>query len=78
MVLKWKPFLAMGRKKIQVSFDEAGQNATFSVRRLRVEKQGTARPGQNFTLSQPASVQYIRDAYEFPSNETVAAITWDA
>ena len=69
----------LAAKKIVITFAVAAKTPagrqTFSKFRLRVDQvsRDGLRPGQNFTLVEPATAQLVRDAYEFPASGGKAA-----
>ena len=75
--------LNMNAKTIAITFGATvPATATFKTYRLRVDKvsRDGLRPGQNFTIAEPASAKVVRSAYQFPAAaggaKTTATITW--
>ena len=68
--------LDMDARSIEIEFEDA--NATFTARRLRLNKEGLTRPGQNFRASRPSSVSVARGAFEIPVAVTKVVVECDA
>jgi hypothetical protein len=64
--------------KLSIAFAPANSStATFTTRRLRVQKTAISRPGTNFRLANPVVNTTVLGAFEFPASVNVALLEWD-
>lgn len=70
--------LSLTSRRVEIEFDtSAPSNSTFSIRRLRIDKEGVNRPGKNFKITEPTAAELKRSAYEVPYTTSRIVITYD-
>lgn len=68
--------LNLASQSLEIHFVEQ-KPATFSTRRIRLDKEAASRPGQAFKVVEPEQAQFVRGAYEVLAAASRLVVTWD-